>query len=77
MTHFKNYLDLFVWKHPGFWINEAEGMCILLDEDYKRTFRAYLRPHPSPSYVVVNEKGNPLRFRSAEAAAKHLLTDTN
>jgi hypothetical protein len=77
MTHFKKYLDLFVSKGRGLWVNDADQMCIMLDEDYKRTFRAYLRPYPSPSYVIVNENGNPLRFRSAEAAAKHLLTDTN
>ena len=73
----KTYLSLFEWKHPGFWVNEAENTCIVLDEDYKRTFRAYLERYPVGHAVVLNENGNPLRFRSAEAAAKYLLTDTN
>ena len=73
----KTYLSLFERKRPGLWVNEADQMCIKLNEDYRRTFTAYLDNRPNPSKVIVNEKGNPLRFRSAEAAAKHLLTDTN
>lgn len=73
----KTYLSLFESKGHGLWVNEAEQMCVALNEDYKRTFRAYVSPRPSAYHVVVNENGNPVRFRSAEAAAKHLLTDTN
>jgi hypothetical protein len=73
----KTYLSLFEFKGHGLWVNEAEQMCVMLNEDYKRTFRAYLSRRPSPYAVIVNANGNPLRFRSAEAAAKHLLTDTN
>ena len=73
----KTYLSLFVFKRPGLWVNEAEGMSIVLNEDYGRTFRAYLSAHRDPDTIVVNENGNAVRFRTAEAAAKHLLTDTN
>ena len=77
MTHFKNYLDLFERKDRGLWVNEADNCSIKLNEDYGRTFRAYLSRHRDPATVVVNANGNAVRFRSAEAAAKHLLTDTN
>lgn len=73
----KTYLSLFAFKGHGLWVNEAEQMCVALNEDYNRTFRAYLSRRPNAYSVIVNENGNPLRFRSAEAAAKHLLTDTN
>lgn len=73
----KTYLSLFEFKGHGLWINEAENMSIVLDSAHRRTFTAHLCRRPEWRHVVVNEKGNPLRFRSAEAAAKHLLTDTN
>ena len=46
----ETYPSLFGFKGHGLWVNEAESMCITLDEDYGRTFRAYLSRRPKYSW---------------------------
>ena len=59
----------------GVWVHDASGASIHIDEDYCRTFRAYWAQgnRLSCDVVVRNKAGNPLRFRSSEAAATYLL----
>ena len=65
-------LAKFTFVSNGKWRNEKNNTSIMLDEDYKRTYRAYLSPHPDYHFTVKNKKGNDMRFRSAEAAARYL-----
>jgi hypothetical protein len=66
----------FEFLRTGIWVNDAKGVCVVLDEDYKRTYRAFTAPRPFSQYVVTNKSGNEIRFRSKEAAAAYVIERT-
>lgn len=68
-----SYLSQFTFVGRGIWKQETYGMSIMLNEDYNRTYRAYHWDRPLWRFVAKNKNGNPIRFRSAEAAARHLF----
>jgi len=55
-----------LWVHPG-------GVCLTLNEDYKRTWQAFDSERPYWQNAFKNEKGHAIRFRSPETAAAHAL----
>jgi hypothetical protein len=68
-----NYLSRFKFIGNGVYLNDADNMSIAL-YDTHRSFRAYRHRNPLYRFMVKNKSGNDMRFRSAEAAAKHLYT---
>lgn len=73
----KNPLDHFTFISSGNWVNEADCVSFRLNEDYGRTYHAYRAARPYSNYydglIVTNKNGNPIRFRSTEAAAAYLM----
>ena len=62
----------FKLKSPGVWANEAKGLMVRLDEDYKRSYHAYVvNANGNPELVLKN--GKPKRFQLAENAAAYAL----
>lgn len=60
----------FEWKDNGYWVNDKTGHTIWLNEDYRNTFRA--ATGRGNQFVLRNEAGNEIRFRTGHAAAKAL-----
>ena len=73
-------IDFAEVKHLGFefianglWANNAKGLCIMINEDYGNTFRAYSAARPFSHYILKNKNGNAIRFRSPQSAARFAL----
>lgn len=64
------------WKFigDGIWINEKLDRRVFLNEDYRTTFRAARKARGTFQDVFVNAAGNPIRFRSREAAMRYAET---
>lgn len=58
------------------WVDDARGVCVSINEDSGLTYSAFRAPRPSafqwPEKLVRNAAGNPIRFRTLEAAMKAL-----
>jgi hypothetical protein len=66
-------LDNFKFVGSGIWWNETDNVSVMLNEDYRKAFNAYAYHRPNYHYVMRNKTGNPIRFRSREAAMSHAL----
>jgi hypothetical protein len=60
----------------GTWVDDVRGVCVSINEDTCLTYCAFRSPRPVGSWysdaIVRNAAGNPVRFRSVEAAIKAL-----
>ena len=64
-------MENFKFVGSGIWRNEIDNVSVM--EDYRKTFRAYAWYRPNHHHVMLNAAGNPIRFRSREAAMRHAL----
>jgi hypothetical protein len=59
----------------GVWVSDALNASITIDEDYGKTYRAYMsRDRDTPNDDVCrNANGNVIRFRTIEAAGREII----
>jgi hypothetical protein len=65
--------ETFRFAGNGIWVNDTYSVSVALNEDYGRTFRAYADARPYSKHLLRNAAGNPIRFRSREAAMAYAL----
>lgn len=61
--------------YPGKWKHAETGNTIILDEDYKKTYRVYNVDRTGHTERLRNPDGRVIRFRTIEGAAKAALNN--
>jgi hypothetical protein len=70
---------MFKFTGHGVWVSEELQACIKFDEAYRNTFTAFTKARPSSDWIYGggsicrNKQGNPIKFRSREAAESYLV----